>query len=369
MGAVVWAGCSTGALVVLISAYITLVSRGLRNELVIGSAIAAMRASLDTEPPPQRALLSAVADALTAQERAAAGVEAAVRDLELRGAQVPRPESLLGELLSLPEPQVLVADFLSDHAGSPASDPMFVSVAADILRAATVQAFSDLADQGLVELDLLLLLAYEGRIKNVAIASLDSSLDPNPPRRRVPRVADLDPGAMAEIVGALDWATRRQLRLATVLHSQAEAMLRLRRRMGCGPISIIRRLRAIASFPLPRRADFRLDDLDLLAVKFDGVGEVLEMAAEHLSEGEAARAAHLVSRLRVPVPAGLPGRMFLQESLAQARPLARLGVWHRLAVCRWAASSLDAIAREMADSHRTGSSAGSADSPSQDADR
>ncbi len=323
MGAVVWAGCSTGALVVLISVYITLVSRGLRNELVIGSAIAAMRASLDTEPPPQRALLSAVAHALTAQERAAAGVEAAVRDLELRGAQVPRPESLLGELLSLPEPQVLVADFLRDHAGSPASDPMFVSVAADILRAATVQAFSDLADQGLVELDLLLLLAYEGRIKNVAIASLDSSLDPNPPRRRVPRVADLD----------------------------------------------IRRLRAIASFPLPRRADFRLDDLDLLAVKFDAVGEVLEMAAEHLSEGEAARAAHLVARLRVPVPAGLPGRMFLQESLAQARPLARLGVWHRLAVCRWAASSLDAIAREMADSHRTGSSAGSADSPSQDAGR
>ncbi len=108
---------------------------------------------------------------------------------------------------------------------------------------------------------------------------------------------------------------------------------------------------------------FRLADLDRLAAAFDAVGEVLEMAAEKLSGGEAADATLLLAGLGIPVPAGLPGRMFLQESLAQARPLALLGVWHRLAVCRWVASSLDAIAREMSEPDQTESPNESAETP------
>src|ERR1019366_6818667 len=117
---------------------------------------------------------------------------------------------------SLPEPQLLIAGYLREHAGGPgsSSDAAFASVSADMLRTATVEAFNDLADQGLVELDRLLVLADEGRIASVALASLGSSLDPNPPSQRIPRVADLDPGVMAAVVRTLDWTTRRQLRLA-----------------------------------------------------------------------------------------------------------------------------------------------------------
>src|SRR5690242_1542588 len=95
--------------------------RGLRNEQVINDAIAAMRAALSAEPLPQRALLSAVADALAAQERAAARVEVAVHEAALRGDQAPPIGELLTELLSVPEPQLLVAGFLREHAGGPGS--------------------------------------------------------------------------------------------------------------------------------------------------------------------------------------------------------------------------------------------------------
>ena len=342
LSAVAWPGCLAAVPVLLISIYLIMLSRGLRNEQVINDAIIAMRAALDADPPPQRALLSAVADALAAQERAAARVEVAVREVALRVDPAPRPDDLLTELLSLPEPQLLVAGFLREHAGGPGSAAAFASLAADMLHTATIEVFKDLADQGLVELDRLLVFADEGRIANVALASLGSSLDPNPPPSHVPKIADLDPGTMVSIVCALDRMTRRQLRLVTVLHGQAEAMLRLPRRRRRSPVSLWMRVSALVKFPPPVRPEYQRVDLEALAVAFDAIGEVVDTAGEQLGKGHHVQAVHLLSGLRVPVPAGLPGRMYLQESLAQARPLARFGVWHRLAVCRWAASTLDA---------------------------
>jgi hypothetical protein len=347
LSAVAWPGCLAAVLVLLIfSIYLIMLSRGLRNEQVINDAVVAMRAALGAEPPPQRALLSGVADALAAQERAAARVEVAVHEVALRVDPAPRPDELLRELLSLPEPQLLVAGFLREHAGGPGSAAAFASLAADMLHTATTEVFKDLADQGLVELDRLLVLADEGRIANVALASLSSSLDPNPPPRHVPKIADLDPRMMVSIVCALDRMTRRQLRLATVLHGQAEAMLRLPRRKRRSPVSLWVRVRALVKFPPPVRPEYQPVDLEALAVAFDAIGEVVDTAGEQLGKSQHVQAVHLLSGLRVPVPAGLPGRMYLQESLAQARPLARLGVLHRLAVCRWAASTLQAIKRQ-----------------------
>jgi hypothetical protein len=155
-----------------------------------------------------------------------------------------------------------------------------------------------------------------------------------------------------------------------VLHGQAEAMMRLRRSKRRGAVAFWMRLRNFASFPLPRKPDFRLDDLNELAVALDAVGEVLHLADEQLASGEPTRAAHKLAVLCVPVPAGLPGRMYLQESLAQARPLARFGVWHRLAVCRWAASALNAITRPgVGEPERAASPALSAEAPSTETDR
>jgi hypothetical protein len=45
------------------------------------------------------------------------------------------------------------------------------------------------------------------------------------------------------------------------------------------------------------------------------------------------------------VAGGLPGRLYNQAALSQARHLAALGVWHRLAVCRWAAACRAEIVR------------------------
>ena len=259
-----WAGYVAGGLVLLISIYLIMLSRALLNERVISDAIVAMRTALDADPPPQRALLSSVADALAAQERAAARLEVTVHEEALRGDQASRPNELLTELLSLPEPQLLVAGFLREYAGGSGSAAAFTSLAADMLRTATAEVFKDLADQGLVELDRLLVLADEGRIANIALASLSSSLDPNPPTRHAPQVADLDPGAMDAIVHALDRMTRRQLRLATVLHGQAEAILRFPRRRQHGPVSLWMRWRALAKFPPPVRPGYQSADLEAL---------------------------------------------------------------------------------------------------------
>jgi hypothetical protein len=347
MGVAALSGCLAGVGAVLVSVYFVLLYRGLRNELVIGDAIAAMRAALHSDPAPQRVLLGVVADLLTAQDSAAATVEFEVRELTLCGDGLPDPADLVKDLLSLPEPQMLIVDFLRAHAGGPASEAMFAAIAADMIRQATGAVFGDRGDQELAELDRLMLLADQGQIGAVALASFDWPPVPGSPQRRVPRVADMDVAGMTSIARSLDRTTRRQLRLATVLHGQAEAMMRIRRSKRRGVAALWMRMRNIASFPLPRKPEFRQEDLEALAVAFDAVGEILQMADEHLADGEPSRAAHLMAGLHVPVPAGFPARMFLQESLAQARPLARFGVWHRLAVCRWAASSGEVTCGEL----------------------
>ncbi len=341
MGVAALAGGAVGVLVVLVCIYFGLVARALQNEFVIGHAIIAMLTALEAEPPPQRAFLSAVADLLASQERAAAQVESLVRGQGPPDELLPPLNQPLSELLGLPEPQVLVGDFLREHAGGPSSEGIFASVTADMLRAATMSVFGDLADLRPVEYDRLLALAEQGQIVKFAPASFDSGACSSLPLDPMPSPADMNPQGMAAIVTALEAATRRQLRLATVLHSQAEAMLRVRRLKRRGLRGLWMRLRSFASFPLPRRPDFQLESLNRLAVAFDAIGEVLQMAAEDLDVGEAFRAARLLAGLRVPVPAGLPGRIYLQEVLAQARPLAQFGVWHRLAVLRWTARHLE----------------------------
>lgn len=335
-----WAGVVAGALVLFVSVYLVLLFRALRNERVIGIAIMAMKAALADEPSPQRALLSAVADTLAAQEDAAARIEVAVHELTLRGHQIPKPEQLVKELLDLPEPQLLITDFLLEYGGDPGSEAAFASVAADMLRAATAEVFGDLAKENLVELERLLLLAAEGRISTVALAGLDAPLDSRAPQYRAPRVADLDSEAMAAIARALDRTSRRQLRLATLLHGQAEAILRLRRDEQHGvAVLFMTRVWRLVRYPRVRKPGFGPGDLAALVIAFDAVGEVIDTAAECLADGEPTHAAHLLAGLRIPVPAGLPGRMYQQESLAQVRPLAVFGVWHRLAMSRWVASS------------------------------
>ena len=228
-----WAAGVAGAVVLFVCVYLTLLMRALRNERVIAMALAAMHDALDEDPPPQRVLLSAVADTLMAQEQAAGRIEVAVHELALRGRPVPEPEELLTELLALPEPQQLVAEFLEKHGGTTRSAATFTSVAANLIRAATGEAFRDLACPGgarnQVRLERLLLLAAEGRIAPVALAGLAVPPDPDAPPYWAPRVADVDPLAIARIAQNLDDTVRRYLRLATLLHGQAEAILRVRR--------------------------------------------------------------------------------------------------------------------------------------------
>jgi hypothetical protein len=345
-----WAAGVAGAVALLVCVYLTLLIRALRNERVIAMAIAAMHDALDEEPPPQRALLSAVADTLMAQEQAAGRIEVAVHELGLRGHPVPEPEELLTELLALPEPQLLVAEFLEKHGGTPHSAATFTSVAAGLIRAATVEAFRDLAGQAggenQVRLERLLLLAAEGRIAPVALSGLAVPPDPAAPPYRAPRVADVDPPAMARITQGLDDTVRRYLRLATLLHGQAEAILRVRRIAKQPRLAALRaRVLDLMRYPPPRRPEFRASDLGDLEIAFDAVGEMVDTAAQRRAEGGQAQAVHLLAGLRVPLPAGLPGRMYHQESLAQVRPLAAIGVWHRIAISRWVSATLQALAQ------------------------
>jgi len=344
----VWTGGLSGSIALLVSVYLVLLFRASRNEQVVGIAIIAMHASLAYEPPPQRALLGAVTDTLVAQERAAARIEAAVHELALHGRQVPQPEELLQELLGLPEPQQLLADFLAEYGGSRGSETPFASIAADLLGTATARVFGNLADVSLAELDRLLLLAAEGGIAAVALSCLGLLVDPGPWPYRAPRLADLD-SSMVAIARALDRTTRRHLRLATLLHGQAEAILGIWRDEQSEQRGLVRlwvRARRRVRLPQVRKPAFQLGDLAALEIALDAVGEIVDTAAERLAEGEPARAADLLARLRVPVPAGLPGRMYHQESLAQVRPLAAVGVWHRLAVTCWTASALRAVAQD-----------------------
>lgn len=326
--------------------YAVLLLRALQNERVIGMAIAAMHAALADDPAPQPALLRAVADVLVAQERAAERIEVAVHDAAARHAAAPPPAELLEELAGLPEPQLLITDFLTEHGGGHGSAAAFTGIATALVRGATVEVFSDLINDSAIELERLTLLAGDGRIAGVALAGLEVP-QTSAPTYRAPRIADQDPAALVALVRALDGTTRRHLRLATLLHGQAEAILRIRNyRRPRG----LARLRAWAqeqvNVPWLRTPDISRAQLADLEVAFDALGEALDLAANQLADGELAHAVYLLAGLRVPAPAGLPGRMHHREVLAQVRPLAAFGVWHRLAVSRWAASAVPALERD-----------------------
>jgi hypothetical protein len=337
-----WIAGIVGALVLLVSIYLTLRFRALCNERVIGSAIERMRLAMAEEPAPQRVLLRSVADTLVAQERAGSRIEAALRQQAWRAGQAARAEDLLRELLDLPEPQQLVAEFLQEHGGSQGADAAFASLTADVVRAATAEVFGAPADESLVDLDRLLLLAEEGVIATVALAGQGAFATLSRPLPHVPQVTDRNPAALVALTTALDQMTRRHLRLATLVHGQGETILRLRRGEQPDLTGRWRRVRQSLLSPGVRPPGFGTDDLEEIATALDAIGEIVDTARERLAAGQPTRAVQLLAGLRVPAPAGLPGRLYHQESLAQVRPLAAFGVWHRLAVSRWAASALRA---------------------------
>lgn len=343
--AVAWEIGGAGALTLLVLLYLVLQLLAVRNEHLINTSVAAMRDALGAEPAPQRALLCAIADTLVAQDRAAARIEIAVHELALGEREpqdsLPEPQQLLKQLLDLPEPQRLLADFLAEHAGAAISGTTFLAIKADLLRAATAEVFADLTGEGSVTLDLLQELAADGGMEAVALAALKAPVLPGRAPFQAPRVAALDFSAMKAIVTALDSATRRQLRLLTLLHGQAEALLRVSRNQG--RLKLRTRLDRALRLPLIRRPQFTRAELRELEIVFDAVGEVIDSAEKQLAAGQAAGAMQLLASLRLPVPAGLPGRMFHLDSLAQARPAAAVGVWHRLAVSRWLAAALTAV--------------------------
>ena len=348
MNAVAWGIGIGGAAVALAAVYVALLLRGIENERVISSAIAAMVAAKNaTDTAPQRALLRSVASTLLAQERAAAQIEVTVHESALPGYRVPELEELLKEILGLPEPQLLIADFLSEYGGGPRAEVAFDAFAARLLSAATAEVYADLGiedgEDG-IALDKLLLLAMDGRIEPVALAGLEVCGLPR--QAHVSRMADVAPEAAARVASALDQATRRQLRLATLLHGQAEAILRLRgqadQRERRTAWLRVRRLLAAPRLRL-QRPRFQPDDLAALEVVFDAVGEAVDTATEYLRSNEPALAVYMLTGVQVPVPGGLPGRIYNQDALSQVRPLAALGVRHRLAVCRWGAASVNKI--------------------------
>jgi len=353
--AALWLIGSGAVLAVLLTLYLIVQLNAVRNEQVINAAITVMCTAIGREPAPQRALLRAVADTLVAQDRAVARIETTVHELALRRSQspelpLPLPEDLIKELLDLPEPQALVTDFLGRHGG-PSTGTAFFAIGADVLETAIAEVFADLAQERSVELERMLDIGADGTIASVALAGLEIQPLVGLPPFRAPRVADLDRKAMATIVLTLDKATRQQLRLATLLHGQAEALLRIHP----GKQRVLARIRGhlhqVLRLPLVRRLKFSRDDLAALVVAFDVIGEVIDAATEQLANGEPARAIQLLAELVMPVPSGLPGRIFHQESLAHARPTASFGVWHRLAVARWLASSMAAITEGLAASH------------------
>lgn len=361
-----WGGGSLAALLLFCAVYFALLLRGMANERVIGNAISVMTAACQAQHvPPQRRLLRSVTENLANQERAAAQIEAAVHESMLPGHEVKDPAEIIRAMIDLPEPQSLVTDFLTEYAGDPGSAGAFGAFAGQVVRGETRRVYADLDDGCSPVLDRLLALALEGRIGAVAIAGL--KVRTGAPGPHAPQLTDADSIVVADIVRALEHATRRQLRLATLLHGQAEAILRLRsartgenaggtgwtwRRprlrgepggQGAGrdPATIGFRLHRMLAAPRLklRGVSFGPDELKALEVVFDAIGEAVANAVDCTARGEPMRGLYLLSGVSVPVPASLPGRIYNQDSLAQVRPLAVLGVWHRLAVCRWAATA------------------------------
>lgn len=317
--------------------------------------------------PPQWRLLRTITQTLADQERAAARMSAAVGQSLLPESPQSSPQDVVAEILSLPEPQLIVTDFFAEYAGDPESAGMFAAFAGQLVRTETRRVYEDLDGDPGAGLGGLLALAMEGQVAPVALAGLEVHSGHSQPD--APLMTDGDDGAVERVVRGLEQATRRQLRLAVLLHSQAAAISHfrasrddraaeaiwtyLRRRArgeadaagdGGGNAATLRlRLHRLLAAPRLKlqRARFQQDDLDSLEVVFDTIGEAITNALECLAQGEPMRALYLLTGIRVPVPAGLPGRIYNQDSLAQVRLLVTLGIRHRLAVCRWAASAMD----------------------------
>jgi len=362
-----WVFGAAAAIILFVSVYFSLLLRGAANERVIGEAVEAMLAERQRKDvPPQWRLLRAITQTLADQERAAARISAAVGQCRSPGSPPVSPRDVLAEILDLPEPQVAVTDFFAEYAGDPESSGMFAAFAGQLVRAETRRVYQDLGGDQKAGLGELTALAVEGRVAPVAMAGLE--VPGGPSRPDAPLITDDDDGAVGQVVRGLEQATRRQLRLAVLLHSQAAAIARLRAspddraaeaiwtylrrraRAGADPArdggdAATLRLRLHRLLAAPRlkrqRARFQPNDLDSLEVVFDAIGEAIADALEAVAEGEPMRAIYLLAGIRVPVPAGLPGRVYNQESLAQVRGLVTIGIRHRLAVCRWAAASLD----------------------------
>jgi hypothetical protein len=374
-----WVYGGPAVIFLFFSAYVFLLVRGAANERVISEAIVAMLAARQHQDiPPQRKLLRAIAEALADQERAAARIAATVHESLLPGPDKTSLPAVVKEILGLPEPQLLVTDFFAKYAGDAGSAGTFAAFAGQLVRAETKRVYAHLDGDASPELDVLMALAMEGRIAAVALAGLD--LRGGSRQARAPLMTDGHPGAVEHVVRGLEQATRRQMRLLTLLHAQATAILRLRavprgerlgeavwawlrRRTRGGPFDSDGRdgvlwLRVHRLLATPRlklwQVPFRQDDLDSLEVVFDAIGEVVSNALEGVADGEPMRALYLLAGVRVPVPSGLPGRIYNQDSLAQVRPLVALGVWHRLAVCRWAAVATDHAALQAGLSGQAG---------------
>lgn len=366
-----WVYGAAAAAALLVSVYISLLVRGAANERVIGEAIAAMlEARRRRDVSPQRQLLRAVTETLAAQERAAARMAGAVHESRLPGSAEICPSALVSELLDLPEPQSLVTDFLMEYAGDAGSAGTFAAFAGRLVCAEVSRVYADMRGDAPPELDELTALAMEGRVAPVALAALEMRGEPE--QARMPLMTDVSPGLAETAVRGLEQATRRQMRLGMLLQSQAAAILKLhavprgegvgtavwswlRRRTHGGPHDasegeghgggalrlVVHRLLAAPRLKL-RRVPFRQGDLDSLDVVFDAIGEAMANAQECLAAGQPMRALYLLTGISVPVPSGLPGRIYNQDSLAQIRPLVAVGVWHRLAVCRWVGATVAA---------------------------
>jgi hypothetical protein len=353
-------------IIVFVSVYFSLLLRGAANDRVISEAVASMLAARQRQDiPPQRQLLRTITQTLADQERAAARIGVAVGQSQRTRPVGLSPRDVVTEILSLQEPQLLVTDFFAEHAGDSGSAGLFAAFAGQLVRTETRRVYADLDGDASPGLGRLLALAMEGRVAPVAQAGLE--MHSGPRQAHAPLLTDGDHGAVERVVRGLEQATRRQLRLAVLLHSQAAATLQLRvsreERAGEAIWTYLRRrtrggsdeatggrdsaglrLRLHRLLAAPRlklqRARFEQADLDSLEVVFDSIGEAVTSALEGLAEGEPMRAIYLLTGIRVPVPAGLPGRVYNQDSLAQVRPLVALGVRHRLAVCRWAAVAM-----------------------------
>jgi hypothetical protein len=368
--AVLWGAGSLAALLLIVVTYLATLLRGLANERVIGNAIVAMAAARRVQDvPPQRRLLRTIVETLANQERAAARMEAAVHDSMLPGGDVQSLEEITMALIGLQEPQAIFADFFAEHVGDSGSSGMLAAFAGRLIHAETKRVYADLENGRSVNLDKLLVLALDGRIAPVASAGL--SVTAGVPGPHMPHLADADSDEVTDVVRELEDATRRQLRLATLLHGQAEAILRLRNarpgerlgeaiwswlrpRMpreqeqpgeGGERMTILFRLHSLLVSPRRKmsRVNFGQEQLDELEIAFDTIGEIIANAVECLAVGEPMRALYLLCAVTVPVPSGLPGRIYNQNSLAQVRPLVVLGVRHRLAACRWTAMAMQRV--------------------------